>query len=144
MKSETHSAMKLPCTLNEEGCFTTTLDLHAYVWDAPESCVVTQLFSQPARIMKHTPNFPSTIYFLVSDSTEHNDSSNTIKFHIRIKVFNQKEIQKNFTEQTSRTSSSHMTTVSIWILGTAGNLRVFHAALTDFLLNHNRISSIQV
>ena len=45
--------------------------------------------------------------------------------------------QKNFTEQTSLTSSSHITTVSIWILGTPENLRVFHPAPTDFQLIHN-------
>ena len=81
----------LPCTLYNQSCFTTTLDSYAYVWDAPENCLVTQLFSQPARMLKHTPKFQNPIYFLVSDSTEHNDSSNPIKFDIRIRVFNEKK-----------------------------------------------------
>ena len=84
-------SMNLPCTLTEEGCFCTKLDPHAYVWDAPENCVVTQLFSQPARMLNHTPKFRNPIYFLVSDSTENNDSSVPIKFDIRIRVFSEKK-----------------------------------------------------
>ena len=101
-------SMKLPCTLNEEGCFTTTLDPHAYVWDAPENCLVTQLFSQPARMLKHTPKFQSPIYFLVSDSTEHNDSSNPIKFDIRIRVFNEKKQVCGKPEKLYRTNFANL------------------------------------
>ena len=42
-------------------------------------------------MLKHTPKFQNALYFSVSDSTEHNDSSNPINFDIRITVFNEKK-----------------------------------------------------
>ena len=88
--------------------FSTTLDPHAYVWDAPENCVVTQLFSQSARILKHTPKFQNPKYFLVSESTEHNDSSNPIKFDIRIRVFNEKKQVCGKPEKLNRTNFANL------------------------------------
>ena len=84
------SRQVLPCTIHEEGCQSTTLDTHAYVWDAPDNCVLTKLFAQPATMLRHELHPRKSLYFLISDSTEKNDSNNPIKFDLRIRLFNDK------------------------------------------------------
>ena len=82
--------LKLPCTIHEEGCQSTTLDNHAYVWNAPENCVVTKLFEQPAMMLKHKVQNRKPIYFIISDSTEKNETHNPIKFDLRLRLFTDK------------------------------------------------------
>ena len=42
---------KLPCLLMEGGCETTTIDPFAYTWNTPESCVMTKVLTQNAKML---------------------------------------------------------------------------------------------
>ena len=59
--------LKLPCALSEAGCHSTSLELFAYNWEAPEKCIVTKRFSQNAKKLKHENEHGNVQYFIVKD-----------------------------------------------------------------------------
>ena len=75
---------KLPCLLMESGCETTTLDSFAYTWETPESCVVTKILTQYAKMLHYllTTDQKENQFFFLSESNDTGDGMN-----IKHKVF---------------------------------------------------------
>ena len=65
----------LPCELDEFGCESTSLDPYAYMWKAPENCILSVLKEDYAHMLKN--NNP---YYIVSQNT----SENIYLFEVKI------------------------------------------------------------
>ena len=64
------SAQVLPCSLEELGCETTSLDSYAYIWDYADNCVLSVLRTEHVNMVK-----PVTKYYIISG---HNSTNNFV------------------------------------------------------------------
>ena len=76
-------AKTVPCHLMEGGCETTTLDSFAYTWDTPESCVMTKILTQDAKMFQYplTTDQKKNQFFFSSESNDTGKRVNT-KFKV--------------------------------------------------------------
>ena len=51
-KVPSDSGLILPCTLEELGCETTSLDPYAYIWDYPDNCAISILRTEEVNMVK--------------------------------------------------------------------------------------------
>ena len=51
------SAQVLPCSLEELGCETTSLDPYAYIWDYPDNCVLSVFRTEDVNMVKQGTKF---------------------------------------------------------------------------------------
>ena len=74
---------KLPCLLMEGGRETSTRDSFPYTWDTPESCVMTKILTQDAKVLHYllTTDQKESQFFFLSEFNNAGKGMN-IKFKI--------------------------------------------------------------
>ena len=79
--------LKLPCPLEELGCETTSFDPYAYIWDAPDNCVLAIHRKEDVNMIKQGKNN----YYIVSG--RNNTSQYLFEVKTKLEVFCNKPVQ---------------------------------------------------
>ena len=74
--------IRLPSTILEGGCKSTSLDPHVYTWDMSENCVVTKMVSQKAKMFKYADKLDNTQDHRLSERSEANGLDLKLAFTI--------------------------------------------------------------